>query len=338
MMRQARLGSLRDAFGWLITDGKRGMEVQCQGVADALGVRYALKRVTPTGIHRLLSPWILPARSEWQPGGRGALAPPWPDIAIATGRLSIPYIRALGRVAGASTFRVVLQDPKTGTGTADIIWVPRHDKLRGANVITTITSPHVYSRERLSELRRLIPAEIEALPKPRVAVLLGGDGGGYRYTASDVGRLCRAIASVGALGVSYLVAPSRRTPQHLVQAVDEATRLSPRLIWTGAGENPYPQFLAHADRLIVTADSVNMTGEACATGRPVYVFEPSKGAPKFKRFHSSLQHHGATRPLPDRLVALDDWAYEPLFAAPDIAAAIEQRWRSWRSTPVPAAF
>ena len=47
------------------------------------------------------------------------------------------------------------------------------------------------------------------------------------------------------------------------------------------------------------ADSVNMTGEACATGRPVYVFEPGPGSPKFARFHAALRRHGATRSLPE---------------------------------------
>ena len=38
-----------------------------------------------------------------------------------------------------------------------------------------------------------------------------------------------------------------------------------------------PSFLAHADAFVVTADSVNMAGEAAATGKPIYIFEPSGG-------------------------------------------------------------
>src|SRR5262249_2755467 len=160
----------------LITDGKMGMEVQCRGVADALGINYVHKRISPKGVHRLLSPWLLPASVDRAGCKDGVLAPPWPAIAIATGRLSIPSIRALGRLAGRTTFTVVLQDPKTGLGTADLIWVPQHDRLRGANVVSTLTAPHGFSPARLAQLRSAMPCQIAALPPARVAVLLGGDG------------------------------------------------------------------------------------------------------------------------------------------------------------------
>ncbi len=78
--------------------------------------------------------------------------------------------------------------------------------------------------------------------------------------------------------------------------MDKATAGAPRILWDGKGENPYATFLAHADALIVTADSVNMNGEAAATGKPVYVFEPSAGSAKFRRFHrdfESLRSHPA---------------------------------------------
>ena len=85
----------------------------------------------------------------------------------------------------------------------------------------------------------------------------------------------------------------------------EATAGAPRLLWDGEGANPYPAFLAHADAFIAPADSVNMTGEPCATGKPVYVFEPEGGSPKFTRFHEALRRHGATRPLPERFERLE---------------------------------
>jgi len=119
-----------------------------------------------------------------------------------------------------------------------------------------------------------------------------------------------------------------------VRACETATEGRPRIVWDMAGKNPYPDFLAHADRLVVTADSVNMTGEACATGRPVWVFHPSGGSPKFRRFHEALQKLGATRPLPDRVASLDEWTYAPLDAAQLIAQEVQQRWQR-RSACIP---
>lgn len=319
---------LHGATAWLITDDKIGMQVQCRGVADALGIKAVHKQVAPCGLHRILSPWGSVARSE-RLGATGSLfAPPWPEIAIATGRLSIPYLRALARLAGPQTFTVVLQDPKTGTGTADLIWVPQHDRLRGPNVITTLTSAHSFPPARLAELRARVPEPIAALPSPRVTVVLGGTGGGYAFTAADIARLEGALAALAALGVSFMVTPSRRTPAALLDAVERATAGRPRILWRGTGENPYAQFLAHADLLVVTADSVNMTGEACATGRPVYVFCPSKESAKFARFHAALREAGATRLLPDRPTHIETWSYALPDAAHVIAAEIERRWRA----------
>ena len=111
-----------------------------------------------------------------------------------------------------------------------------------------------------------------------------------------------------------------------MRTVDAATEGAPRILWDGTGDNPYPSFLAHADMLVVTADSVNMTGEACSTGRPVYVFSPSGGSAKFQRFHEALRAHGATRELPDGFDALETWSYEPLNSAEVIGSEICQRW------------
>ena len=313
--------------GWIITDGKAGMDVQARGVADSLGITYEFKHVAPRGLWAIVAPWgrVAPSERFGQPGS--AFGAPWPDIAIATGRASIPYIRALKRQAGPKTFTVVLQDPKTGPATADLIWVPAHDTRRGSNVITTLTAPHSFSSARLAELRADIPAAIAALPSPRVAVILGGKNGVYDFSEADDDRFAGALTSLGKLGASFMITPSRRSHKRLIAAAETATADRPRILWNGEGCNPYPHFLAHADILIVTADSVNMCGEACATGKPVYVFTPSGGSAKFSRFHRGLAASGATRPLPAVINMLDQWAYPAIDSAAMIAAEIKARWR-----------
>lgn len=317
---------LAGATGWVITDGKAGMDVQAKGVADALGLAFEIKHVAPSGLWKIASPWGPVAPSERFGDKASRFAPPWPAVAIATGRAAIPYIRRLKKLAGPGTFTVVLQDPKTGPHTADLIWVPEHDRRRGANVMTTLTAPHSFTAERLAGLRADAPSEIRALPGPRIAVILGGKNGVYRFKDADDDRFRHALETIGALGASFMITPSRRSHQRLIRAADEATRNHPRILWDMTGPNPYPHFLANADALVVTADSVNMTGEACATGRPVWVFEPSGGSAKFRRFHEALERYGATRPLPPEVSELARWDYHPLQAAELIAREIESRW------------
>lgn len=317
---------LAGARAWLITAGMAGMEVQVKGVAEALGLNYEMKRVAPKGIWRLMAPWgpLAPSERFGKPGSQ--FAPPWPDVAISLGRIGAPYLREVRRRAGPATFTLAMQDAKAGLSLADMIWVPEHDRLRGPNVFTTLTSPHGFTPERMAELRAELPAQIAALAAPRIAVLLGGKNAVYKWLDEDYARFARALNSIGELGASFLITPSRRTHAPLVEAVDRATRPFPRILWDFTGHNPYGDFLAHADAFVVTADSVNMTGEACASGRPVLVFTPSSGSAKFRRYHAALEASGATRPLPDRVDALPEWSYEPMFSAGDIAREVERRW------------
>jgi uncharacterized protein len=317
---------LAGARAWIITDGKTGMDVQAKGVAEALGLAYEMKKVAPSGLWKALAPWGPVGPAEKFGRADSTFAPPWPQVAIASGRASIPYIRAVKRQSQGATFTVVLQDPKSGAGTADLVWVGDHDKLRGPNVISTITSPHGFSPARLASLRASPPPAIASLPHPRVAVILGGKNAVYKFTDADDERLVASLSSLAKLGVSFMITPSRRTHDRLLRKVEEATRNAPRILWDNNGANPYPDFLANADMLIVTADSVNMTGEACATGKPVYVFSPSYGSDKFRRFHSALESLAATRPLPPRFDRFEQWSYQPLDSAAIIAAEVERRW------------
>jgi uncharacterized protein len=317
--------------GWIISDGKRGNAVQSEGVFDALGLASETKLIAPAGLWRILSPWgpVNPRERFGSPHSQ--FRPPWPDFAIAIGRLTTPYIRALKAAAGLATYTIILQDPKVATTAADLFWVPEHDERRGPNVVTTLTAPHGFSPARLAELRRQLPPPIAALPSPRVAVALGGPNGDYRYSAAAMAYLIAALNSLRALGAGLMLTPSRRTPPEILARVREIAASPAVWLWEGAGDNPYPYFLAHADAFIAPADSINMVGEPCATGRPVYLFDPGGGSPKFDRFHDALSRHGAIRPLPRRFERLESWSYTPLNSADSIAAEIERRWLKRRT-------
>ena len=113
--------------------------------------------------------------------------------------------------------------------------------------------------------------------------------------------------------------PSRRTGAENVATLKDGLRGHRAEIWDGTGENPYFGFLAHADQIVVTCDSVSMVSEACATGKPVYVFDLPGGSAKFKRFHQVLRDEGITRPFTGEP---QDWRYEPFNDTAHVAAEI----------------
>jgi mitochondrial fission protein ELM1 len=326
---------LAGARCWIISEAKAGMDTQTRGLAEALGVDYEMKRVTLDGLKKWTAPWGRVPKRACFGAAHSEFCAPWPVLAIATGRASIPYVRELKRRAGPAVFTVVLLDPQTGPATADLIWVPEHDRRRGPNVVTTVTSPHGFPPQRIAALRATVPDAIAALPHPRIAVLLGGKNGSYQFSNADDLRLQASLRSLARLGASFMITPSRRTHPRLVEVTEEATRDAARILWDGSPPNPYADFLAQADAFVVTADSVNMTGECCATGRPVYVFTPSGGKAKFHRFHEALRNLGATRLLPETVDRLPAWSYAPIDATGVIAREIERRWlkrASWIAT------
>ena len=77
-------------------------------------------------------------------------------------------------------------------------------------------------------------------------------------------------------------------------------------IWDGAGDNPYFAYLAFADAILVTADSVSMISEAAATGKPVHILAVDGGSAKFARFHQLMQRAGVIRPFAG---SLESWSY-----------------------------
>lgn len=305
---------------WILTDGKAGDVAQCRGVAEALGVPFEERRVAPQAPFSWFMPFgpTDPRERESRPGS--PIAPPYPDIAIASGRRAVAYLRRVKRLSGGRTFTVFLKDPRTGSDAADLIWVPEHDKLRGRNVLVTPTSPHSFSAARLAELRGRQVAEIDSLPHPRVAVLIGGDSRHHRFSEDDQNRLLNGLRELAhAANVHFMITASRRTPAGLAYGLAGLAKAGGHLYWTGEEPNPYGVYLAKADAIIATADSTNMIGEATATGKPLHVFEPGGGHDKITRFLGTLRQQGVIHPFPGPLKTT---TYEPIDATPVIAQRI----------------
>ena len=320
-----RVGRGEDRAGqrpicWVLTDGKVGMEVQCLGLAQTLGLAPVVKRIR----NRLPWRWLPPRLAIGAlhaPGPAGdRLCPPWPDLLIASGRQSVAVAAAIRRASAGRTFTVQIQDPKLSPSAFDMVVVPDHDRLRGEGVVTTHGSMNGITESVLAEAATHWADSVADLPAPRVAVLLGGPNKTYAYTdgfAESLGQGLRSMATTD--GVALLVTPSRRTPPHFVAAIQAHIRDLPHRVWNGSGANPYHGYLGLAAAIVVTADSVNMVTEACTSGRPVLVAEPPGGGGKFGQFHDSMRSAGFTRPFQGRL---EKWAFDPPRETQRVAALI----------------
>lgn len=315
--------SLSELSCWVISDGRVGIEVQAAGLARAIGLTPEIKRLKARSPWALVPPrfWRDPLRHLDPAGDR--LAPPWPDILVGCGRLAVAPSTAVRRASGGKTFTVQIQAPKVPLERFDLVVVPRHDRVRGANVIETLGSMHGHAPESVAKAARRLPPAYAALPRPRVAVMLGGRSRVHRISKDDARRLAghlKAWAQTG--GAGLMITASRRTePRTLALLRQELTGL-PAVFWADEGDNPYQGLLGLADHFVVTADSVNMVTEAASTGKPVSIAPVHGGTPKFGRFHKAMAKAGITRPLGDEMRT---WDYEPLLETARVAAEIRRR-------------
>lgn len=312
---------------WVVSDGKIGMEVQALGLAEALGLTPEVKRIAVKAPWRWLPPslWRDPLRALKASGD--SLSPPWPDLVIASGRQSVGPALAIRRASRRlqperPTHAIYIQDPKVPFDRFDLVISPQHDGLTGENVIQSLGSIHRVTKERLGKAAKGFEASIAALPQRRLAVLLGGANKAYRFDLAQAQELGRQLAAIADQGVGILVTPSRRTGEAQIAAIAEALQGKSAIVWDGRGENPYYGYLALADQILVTCDSVNMTCEAAAAGKPVQVLMLKGGSAKFESFHKSLRQAGLTRVFAGQL---ESWQ-PPAFDEPQrIAQEVKKR-------------
>jgi mitochondrial fission protein ELM1 len=305
--RSARL-SLQRPSVWVLHDGKPGMASQALGLAEATGFAFSEKVLSIRRPWRWLPPrlWLAPLDAAREAGL--VLMPPWPDLVIGCGRNTARPALAIRRASGDRTLAAQIQDPRVGRGAFDMLCVPEHDRLRGPRTLVTRGAVHRVTSQRLAAERRRFPA-LEALPRPIVGVLIGGSNRAYRLDLRRLAEIAEMIAAMlRRTGGSAVVTPSRRTGERGLAVLREGLASLPGAIWDGEGDNPYYAYLAVADALLITVDSVSMVSEAAATGKPVYTLSLDGGDAKFARFHETMRKAGITRPFNGQL---ECWTYAP---------------------------
>jgi mitochondrial fission protein ELM1 len=308
------------ALVWAVHDGRVGIRNQVIGLAEAVGLPFVEKSFVPR------FPWLPPAL--WRDPARvaapqsDALAPPWPDLLISAGRVCAAAALAVKRASGGRTFLAQIQDPRFGRAEFDLLVVPAHDPARGDKVVVTRGAVHRVTPERLAEAGRRFAPVVADLPRPLVAVLIGGQNRVYRLGDERIAAIAAQLAALARDGAGLLVTPSRRTGAAGERLLRDALVGTPSYIWDGRGDNPYFGFLALADSIIVTCDSVSMVTEAASTGKPVQIIELAGGSRKFRAFHRLMHESGATRAFAGKL---ESWRYEPINDTALAAAEIQRR-------------
>lgn len=309
---------------WVVSEtGLTGTLNQGLGIADALKITPDIKEIGLRQPWRSLSPWL---GFECGFSFTGAsLTPPWPDILITAGRKAVAASLYIKRASRGKTFTVHLQNPNIAPHHFDLVILPHHDWLRGANVFVTDATPNRISAERIGTARKAFEKQFSPLPAPRIAVMIGGKSKAYKFDEQDISAL---TAQLEALNGSLMISTSRRTPPHALRAIEALAKDKSAYLYKGgdAGKNPYLGMLAWADYIIVTPDSASMLSDAATIGKPLYMPAMRGGTVRLMRLHAHLRKHGALRTLgAEPPKPLESFDYEPLKDAEKAALAIKER-------------
>ena len=277
---------------WVLTDGSPGNTTQSVGLLQALGWPYERKELHFTPRSRLQKrlPEIGRAtRLGMDQQRSAALAPPWPDLVVATGLRPARVARWIGTQSQGRTR--LIQLGRKGGQVAD--WydavvscmfyrLPPHP--RRVEIVAPLTQ---VTSERLAQAHERWGGLFASAPRPRVALLVGGTSVVYRLDTETAQHLGEEVRTwVQKQGGSVFAITSRRTRPQATEALRRALGEDCYLHeWQpGQPDNPYLGYLAAADVLVVTGDSESMLAEAVATGKPVYIYSlPVKPLSRQKR-------------------------------------------------------
>ena len=302
---------------WILSEGLAGLQAQGLGLAEAAGLSAEVRVLTPG------PPWKWIAARLWpRPLSvvGASLRAPLPNLVIGCGGMAAAVLAAL---RGKSRPVVQVQNPRMDIGRFDLIVANLHDELTGPNVILTRTALHRVTPARLAAEASLWRDRFAALPRPLVAVLLGGSNGRYRLDLATGAKLAADLAAMMRRdNVGVMVTPSRRTDPAVTALIAEAIVPLGGWVWDRDGDNPYFGMLALADLIVVTQDSVSMISEAAATTAPVLVAALPGRSRRQALFLKMMLDEGRVRPFDGHF---STWPVTPMNDTPEAAATMRRR-------------
>ena len=266
---------------WIVDAYRSGEQPQLRALAEGLGwpfeiktLRYRKYEMRTNLLRGSNLRGVDLAHSD-------ALAPPWPDLVLSMGMRNEAVCRWIRNQAGGGTRLVFLGRLWADPADFDlVITTPQYRVPDRPNVLRNALPLHRVSPAHLAEAAARWAPRLSHLPRPFTTVNIGGTSGPYAFGPRAAKRLLRdAQALARARGGSLLVSSSARTPACAVSAFAAQREVPMELYrWRrGDPDNPYLGFLALADEVIVTADSISMLAEAYATGKPVHMFDTGAG-------------------------------------------------------------
>lgn len=321
---------------WVISDGTMGMLSQSLALIRAMDIDADDIRAIPTPLLRSFP------RLAKIPGWQLTLGrePDWlkrriyPDLLVTTGRRMAGISIGIRRRSAGKTKTIHIQDPRIPADLFDLLIVPRHDPLAQAPAQNILVSTGSLNRIRKIDIEQAAgQCPDPSLPQGRfIACMIGGNSKSGPISAPLLERRILQICRLArAVSTDILIIPSRRTGTALCTQIEQMfARHAGDIgvtLWQKNSPNPYLYALGKAEMIVVTADSVNMTTEACITGKPVLTASIGPISSRITQFHQYMEQASHTQSLDsiDERREKLQFAPTPLDEMDDIATQVFNR-------------
>lgn len=261
---------------WVILSDKQGDNGQVDTIVDALPWPVEHKYV------HMLPQWILgkplyrPSLDHIDRAQSDPIEAPWPELILTVGRRPSMVALWIRRQSGNRTKIVLVGKPSGHMLDFSLVIASAENQMPPMDNFLPTTLPLMrISEEDVAAQAEAWRARFEKLPKPLIAMLVGGETNPFvmnRRVANDLVATAQWV--VDELGGTPYVTTSRRTTPEVVEVLRRD--LPPRAVffeWAAdSPDNPYRALLGSADGFIVTGDSVSMMVEVIYLHKPLAIF------------------------------------------------------------------
>jgi mitochondrial fission protein ELM1 len=266
---------------WLLLSEKSGDNGQIFAIADSLPWPCETKHIAVRERYVLGKPRVVPSLHHVDRQRSDALEPPWPDLVIAVGRRMSMVALWIKEQSGGRTRIALIGAPKGQADQFDLAVVSDQYRYPPRDNLLQIRYPlQRIDRAAIAAEAAMWQSEFARLPRPLIAVMVGGLTKEVRFDEATSIRLARDLAALDHdLQGTLYVTTSRRTPAHAVAALrSELAAGSIVHEWRpGDARNPYRALLGLADLFVVTSDSLSMQMEIARLRKKlaIYALPPS---------------------------------------------------------------
>ena len=302
----------------LLTQGMHGMISQVEGLAKALNLNYKHQEIRLKKFWEFVPPSLTPAsmsilKTQFIFDSK---------VIISCGRKSVIPSIALKKKYKDKVFTIHIQDPKVPIDKFDLIVCPKHDNLKGDNVIQTTGAIHYLSEKEILRERNYL--QIDKENKKIITFVLGGPNKYYTFSDKEIDFLFNKMKTTFTRDkYKLIVIPSYRTPDEIIKKAYNSFGHDHLVIKT-IDKKAYLSALSISDYIVVTRDSTSMISEAAITGKPIYVAQmsPKKNNLRFQKFFSQFKQLNIIKDLTDKI---DLWSYNKLDEVNRISSLISDK-------------